>query len=126
MVCSCHFVTASSTRHAYGNGILGPIFKLSIAGAERLIVSSYELCNELCDEKRFSKVVAGPLLQVRNGTGDGLFTAFQDEENWGLAHRILMPAFGPLAICNMFDGAARSGNVPSTQSGMADMTSRDA
>lgn len=108
MVCSCPCITASSIRLAYGNGILGPIFKLSIAGTERLIVSSYELCNELCDEKRFSKVVAGPLLQVRNGTGDGLFTAFQNDDNWGLAHRILMPAFGPMAIRNMFDGTAPS------------------
>jgi cytochrome P450/NADPH-cytochrome P450 reductase len=41
---------------------------------------------------------------VRNGTHDGLFTARGEEEkNWGIAHRVLMPALGPLAIRNMFD-----------------------
>ena len=34
---------------------------------------------------------------------DGLFTAYKGEENWGIAHRILMPAFGPLSIRSMFD-----------------------
>ncbi|MCJ1281918.1 hypothetical protein MMC26_001241 [Xylographa opegraphella] len=81
----------------------GPIFKLNIAGNERLVASSYELLNELCDEKRFAKQPSGGLLEIRNGAGDGLFTAFGDEENWGLAHRILMPAFGPMAIRSMYD-----------------------
>ncbi|MCJ1393970.1 hypothetical protein MMC18_006847 [Xylographa bjoerkii] len=81
----------------------GPIFKLNIAGKERITVLSYELLNELCDEKRFAKRPSGGLLEVRNGVGDGLFTAFGDEENWGLAHRILMPAFGPMAIRSMYD-----------------------
>ena len=84
--------------------VTGPIYKLTIAGRSRLVVSDYELLNELCDEKRFAKEPGDGLLQVRNGIGDGLFTAFGDEENWGLAHRILMPAFGPLAIKSMFDG----------------------
>jgi cytochrome P450 len=34
----------------------------------------------------------------------GLFTAHGDEANWALAHRILMPAFGPLSIRNMLPG----------------------
>ena len=41
--------------------------------------------------------------EVRNGVHDGLFTARDGEENWGIAHRILMPAFGPLSIRGMFD-----------------------
>lgn len=28
---------------------------------------------------------------------------YDGEEEWGIAHRVLMPAFGPLAITNMFD-----------------------
>ncbi|MCJ1377356.1 hypothetical protein MMC17_000451 [Xylographa soralifera] len=83
--------------------IHGPILKLNIAGNVRLVVSSYELFNELCDEKRFAKRPSGGLLELRNGAEDGLFTAFGDEENWGLAHRVLMPAFGPMAIRSMFD-----------------------
>lgn len=40
---------------------------------------------------------------VREGVHDGLFTAYNDEPNWGKAHRILLPAFGPLSIRSMFD-----------------------
>lgn len=60
--------------------------------------------NEICDEKRFTKIVAGPLKEVRNGTHDGLFTAHPGEHNWELAHRILVPAFGPLSIRGMYQG----------------------
>ncbi|KAG5916460.1 hypothetical protein E4U42_007658, partial [Claviceps africana] len=39
---------------------------------------------------------------VREGVHDGLFTAHDDEPNWGKAHRVLTPAFGPLQIQAMF------------------------
>ena len=39
-----------------------------------MFVSSYDLVNEVSDEKRFSKKVAVAVEQVRNGIGDGLFT----------------------------------------------------
>lgn len=81
----------------------GPIFRLSLPGRDILIVSSQQLVNELCDEKRFDKRVHAPLENIRDFAGDGLFTAYTDEENWGKAHRILVPAFGPLSIRNMFD-----------------------
>ncbi|KAF7916449.1 uncharacterized protein EAE97_012109 [Botrytis byssoidea] len=83
--------------------IYGPIFKLNLGGGEKLFISTQALLNEICDEKRFTKIVAGGLEQVRNGVGDGLFTARHGEENWEVAHRILMPAFGPLSIRSMFD-----------------------
>jgi cytochrome P450/NADPH-cytochrome P450 reductase len=68
------------------------------------MLASHALINEACDEERFSKVVAASLTQVRNGLHDGLFTAMgPQEKNWGIAHRVLMPALGPLAIRNMFD-----------------------
>jgi cytochrome P450/NADPH-cytochrome P450 reductase len=69
----------------------GEIFKLSLAGSERLFISSHELMNEVCDEKRFSKKVSGPLEEIRNGVKDGLFTAYPGEHNWEIAHRVLMP-----------------------------------
>lgn len=59
--------------------------------------------NELCDEKRFDKNVGGPLEQLRHGVNSGLFTGHTDEEDWGVAHRTLVPAFGPLNITAMFD-----------------------
>ena len=69
-----------------------------------VILSSQELVNEVSDETRFQKYVSGPLNEVRAFTGDGLFTAATTEKNWGIAHRILSSAFGPIAIRNMFGG----------------------
>lgn len=78
-------------------------------------ISTRELANELCDEKRFRKFVGGPLGQVRAFAGDGLFTAQtypekDAEPNWGKAHRILMPAFGPQSIQQMLPHMLDIGN----------------
>jgi cytochrome P450/NADPH-cytochrome P450 reductase len=82
---------------------LGPIFKLNLEGNDKLFISTHELMNEVCDEKRFTKMVSGALGQIRNGVADGLFTAYPGEHNWEIAHRVLMPACGPLSIRSMFD-----------------------
>jgi cytochrome P450/NADPH-cytochrome P450 reductase len=81
----------------------GGFFKLTVFDRDVYIASSQELVNELCDETRFSKRVQGALQHIRAVAGDGLFTAHSDEPNWGKAHRILVPAFGPIAIRGMFD-----------------------
>jgi cytochrome P450 / NADPH-cytochrome P450 reductase len=81
----------------------GPIFRLQAGAGEMVIVSAQELVNELCDEARFDKRVHGVLLQQRDVSGDGLFTSRTQEPNWGLAHRILMPGFGPASMRDMFD-----------------------
>ncbi|PSN59760.1 cytochrome P450 [Corynespora cassiicola Philippines] len=84
--------------------IYGPIWRFNLAGAPRIVIASQALMNEISDEERFSKVIAAALKEVRNGVHDGLFTAMgPQEKNWGIAHRVLMPALGPLAIRNMFD-----------------------
>jgi cytochrome P450/NADPH-cytochrome P450 reductase len=80
----------------------GEIFKLNLGG-DRVFISSVELVNEVCDEKRFHKIVSGALDQVRNGTPTGLFTSRTGEHHWEVAHRTLMPAFGPLSIHSMYD-----------------------
>ncbi|KDQ16559.1 hypothetical protein BOTBODRAFT_173064 [Botryobasidium botryosum FD-172 SS1] len=80
----------------------GPIFQLNILGTTMVWCNTHELLDEICDEKRFHKLVAGPLHQIRNGAGDGLFTAMHGEKSWALAHKLLMPAFGPVMIRNMF------------------------
>jgi cytochrome P450/NADPH-cytochrome P450 reductase len=82
---------------------LGPIYRLETFGREILIVSSQELTAELCDESRFRKALHPPLRELRAVVKDGLFTAYDEEPNWGKAHRLLMPAFGPLGLRNMFD-----------------------
>lgn len=61
------------------------------------------LQNELCDETRFQKSVTGTLLELRRGVGDGLFTAYNHEKNWGIAHRVLAPIFRPLGVQGMFE-----------------------
>ncbi|KOS21415.1 Bifunctional P-450:NADPH-P450 reductase [Escovopsis weberi] len=81
----------------------GPIYRLHLGKGSNVFVSSQALVNEVCDEKRFKKCVMTVLGQVRNGVHDGLFTAFDEEANWAKAHRILIPAFGPLSIRGMFD-----------------------
>ena len=81
----------------------GSFFKMRILDHEFYVSSSQELVNELCDETRFRKHVSGALLEIRAFAGDGLFTAHSDEPNWGKAHRVLVPAFGPIAIRGMFD-----------------------
>ncbi|KAI8656633.1 hypothetical protein LRP88_11942 [Fusarium phalaenopsidis] len=81
----------------------GPIFRLRLPGKSPIFASSNAFVNELCDEKRFQKTLKSVLGTVREGVHDGLFTAYNDEPNWGKAHRILLPAFGPLSIRSMFD-----------------------
>ncbi|KAK5114823.1 hypothetical protein LTR62_001980 [Meristemomyces frigidus] len=81
----------------------GEIYSLTIFGKQRVVISSQRLLAELCDEKRFGKIVAASLAELRHGTHDGLFTAQNEEQNWHLAHRVLVPAFGPLNIAGMFD-----------------------
>ena len=82
----------------------GPVYQLTLpgGGGRRIFVSSHELASELFDESRFDKKVHASLGQIRDFAGDGLFTAHTDEPNWESAHRILMPAFGPLPIREMF------------------------
>ncbi|KAL5629572.1 hypothetical protein BROUX41_001178 [Berkeleyomyces rouxiae] len=83
--------------------IYGPIFRFKIGSASRVVVSSRELVDECCDQSRFQKSIKAALLQVRNGVHDGLFTARADEPRWAVAHRILIPAFGPVSMRGMFD-----------------------
>ncbi|MFJ8622027.1 bifunctional cytochrome P450/NADPH--P450 reductase [Kitasatospora sp. NPDC093550] len=71
----------------------GPAFVQRLHGRDTLIVSGLELVEELADETRFTKSIGPGLENVRQFTGDGLFTAYNEEPNWARAHDILMPAF---------------------------------
>ncbi|AYJ50831.1 cytochrome P450 [Rhodococcus sp. P1Y] len=72
---------------------LGPIFERKILKHRLVVVSGADLVAELNDETRFAKFLALPHRKLRALGGDGLFTAFNSEPNWGAAHRILMPGF---------------------------------
>ena len=79
------------------------IFEIDFAGYRAAFVTSAELAAEVCNEKRFRKIIGPPLSILRAVAGDGLFTAHGDEPNWGKAHRILTPAFGQRARRAYFD-----------------------
>ncbi|MFC4425117.1 bifunctional cytochrome P450/NADPH--P450 reductase [Deinococcus navajonensis] len=84
----------------------GPIIELDLPTVPRpgrvFLLGSYRLIDEVCDDRRFDKRVHRVLKNVRAFAGDGLFTAHTEEPNWQAAHNILMPAFGPLAVREMF------------------------
>ncbi|THU90609.1 cytochrome P450 [Dendrothele bispora CBS 962.96] len=82
---------------------LGEIYRLNLIGRSVVFASSHALVNELSDDNRFSKAISGALKETRNLVNDGIFTAYNDEPNWGLAHRLLMPAFGAARIKNMLE-----------------------
>jgi cytochrome P450/NADPH-cytochrome P450 reductase len=84
-------------------GELGPIYRLSFPGQSVIILGSRELAADACDESRFVKHIHAPLENLRALGGDGLFTARDEDPNWGKAHRLLAPAFGPKAMRNYFD-----------------------
>jgi cytochrome P450/NADPH-cytochrome P450 reductase len=79
------------------------IFKLRFGSRVGLFVTGADLVAELSDETRFRKMPGPGLRVVRRFAGDGLFTAFSDEPNWGKAHRILLPAFSQRAMRGYFD-----------------------
>lgn len=69
---------------------------------EPIFVCSIAWATEICDETRFEKVLDGPLVNIRDFAGDGLFTAHSDERNWHLAHRILSPGFSMTSLERYF------------------------
>ena len=85
--------------------IYGPVYKLALGKNDTYFVGGFEVFDELCDETRFFK--KPPAQLVDDDAPDvprGLFSAKSEKEPaWAQAHRILMPAFGPLAIADMFE-----------------------
>ena len=79
------------------------IFKIRFGSRVSIFVTDPDLVAELSDETRFRKMPGPGLRVVRKFAGDGLFTAFSEERNWGKAHRILLPAFSQRAMPGYFD-----------------------
>jgi cytochrome P450 / NADPH-cytochrome P450 reductase len=76
----------------------GPIYRLHLSGPSMVVLSSFELVDQVCDSERFDKFLGPAIKSARVVAGDGLFTAWTDEPNWRKAHNILTPAFGSMAI----------------------------
>ncbi|KAI1250986.1 hypothetical protein MGN70_008047 [Eutypa lata] len=81
----------------------GEIFQITILGKTLVFVAGAALAEELCDERRFRKFVGGPIVEIRYAVHDSLFTAFDHEANWGVAHRIIAPHLSPDSVSAMFD-----------------------
>jgi len=82
--------------------IYGEVYRLSLAGKNFVCISSAELLRTFTDERQWDKVPPPALDEP--GKPRSLFLARTDDPDWGQAHRILMPAFGPLSVERMFDG----------------------
>ncbi|KAK8058639.1 cytochrome p450 domain-containing protein [Apiospora phragmitis] len=80
----------------------GEIFQIKVLGHPIVFVAGAALAEELCDEKRFRKYVGGPIVEIRQAVHDALFTAFDHEESWGIAHRIIAPNLSPTSIAERF------------------------
>ncbi|EGX94568.1 cytochrome P450, putative [Cordyceps militaris CM01] len=76
----------------------GEIFQIKILNKTIVFVASAALAEEVCDEKRFRKFVGGPVVEIRAAVHDALFTAYDHEASWGIAHRILAPYLAPDAL----------------------------
>lgn len=76
----------------------GPIFRLRTPQGSNIIVSGFDLVDEISDEKHFDKFLGPGLRQARTVGGDGLFTSWTQEPNWHKAHNILLPNFSMQAI----------------------------
>jgi unspecific monooxygenase len=77
---------------------LGPIFELRVFGQKFVFVAGADLAAEMSDERRFEKALSPALVALREFAGAGLFTAYNDETDWALAHTLLMPAFTKAAM----------------------------
>ncbi|MFJ3334887.1 cytochrome P450 [Streptomyces sp. NPDC086766] len=84
-----------SMRHARA---LGPIFRRKAFGNEFVFVWGAGLVADLADEARFAKHVGLGVANLRPVAGDGLFTAYNHEPNWQLAHDVLAPGFSREAM----------------------------
>ncbi|MFI9567887.1 cytochrome P450 [Streptomyces rishiriensis] len=90
---------------------LGPIFRRKVFNREFVFVGGAELAADMADETRFAKHVGLGIANLRPVVGDALFTAYNHEPNWQLAHDVLAPGFSREAMAAyhpvMLDVAAR-------------------
>ncbi|MER6676648.1 cytochrome P450 [Streptomyces sp. NPDC000983] len=77
---------------------LGPIFRRKAFGREFVFVGGARLAADLADEARFAKHVGLGIANLRPVAGDALFTAYNHEPNWQLAHDVLAPGFSREAM----------------------------
>ena len=84
----------------------GPIVKIKVFGKQVVFINSVELLDEICDERRFRKCVTGPIVEMRQCANDCLFTAYDNESSWGIAHRIISSHITEAGVDACFDDMA--------------------
>nr|WP_260470345.1 cytochrome P450 [Streptomyces sp. RP5T] len=77
---------------------LGPIYRRKAFNREFVFTWGANLVADLADESRFAKHVGLGVANLRPVAGDGLFTAYNHEPNWQLAHDVLAPGFSREAM----------------------------
>ena len=77
-----------------------PILELKVLNIQLYVINDVDLAKEVYDDHFYDKFIDKPVEHLRSVAGDGLFTAYTEEENWTKAHRILTLAFGHEAIAN--------------------------
>lgn len=80
----------------------GGLFRMVLpGGGSRLVASTFDVVDEVCDDTRFDKSVGGGLRNLRDGpVGAGLFTADTADPLWHRAHNILL---SPFSLQNMHE-----------------------
>ncbi|WP_329523492.1 cytochrome P450 [Streptomyces jietaisiensis] len=78
--------------------LLGPIYRRKVFRREFVFVWGGRYAADLADESRFAKHVGLGVANLRPVAGDGLFTAYNHEPNWQLAHDVLAPGFSREAM----------------------------
>ncbi|KAI1271749.1 cytochrome P450 [Xylaria sp. FL0933] len=81
----------------------GEIFQIKVLGKPLVFVAGAALAEELCDETRFRKFVGGPIVEIRYTVHDALFTAYDHEASWGVAHRIIAPKLSGTTLTDNFN-----------------------
>lgn len=77
----------------------GPVVNMSLMGTE-VVGTNHPAVAELFakESEYFTKKIGLNLKEIKAFGGQGLFTTDTDDDDWKLAHKLLMPAFSPRAI----------------------------
>ncbi|MCA9538695.1 MAG: cytochrome P450 [Myxococcales bacterium] len=76
----------------------GPVVEMQVSQNTIVLVGDHATFAEISQEARFEKAIGRSLELLRPAVGRGLFTVRNEEAEWGKAHRVLVPAFGRLAM----------------------------
>lgn len=83
--------------------LFGECWQVDILGERLTFLSSHRNVDKMLSTGKVVKEAHTFLRELRPAAGDGLFTADNADKHWGMAHRILMPAFGAMNVRNMYD-----------------------